>query len=98
MKKVLQEIVITHLASIINKSFLKKLESISTAILSMRGRITMLGISRWNERYSYKTIERFFSFIKVRKKFQTIQNLIRLADQKGVKIRNNLTTSKVILR
>ena len=26
----------------------------------MRGRITMLGISRWSERYSYKTIERFF--------------------------------------
>ena len=26
----------------------------------MRGRITMLSISRWNERYSYKTIERFF--------------------------------------
>ena len=26
----------------------------------MRGRVTMLGISRWNEKYSYKTIERFF--------------------------------------
>lgn len=26
----------------------------------MRGRVTMLGISRWSERYSYKTIERFF--------------------------------------
>ena len=26
----------------------------------MRGRVTMLGISRWNENYSYKTIERFF--------------------------------------
>jgi putative transposase len=26
----------------------------------MRGRITMLSISRWNEKYSYKTIERFF--------------------------------------
>jgi putative transposase len=26
----------------------------------MRGRITMLGISRWSEQYSYKTIERFF--------------------------------------
>jgi putative transposase len=26
----------------------------------MRGRITMLGISRWSEKYSYKTIERFF--------------------------------------
>lgn len=26
----------------------------------MRGRVTMLGISRWSEGYSYKTIERFF--------------------------------------
>jgi putative transposase len=26
----------------------------------MQGRITMLGISRWSEEYSYKTIERFF--------------------------------------
>jgi len=26
----------------------------------MRGRVTMLGISRWSESYSYKTIERFF--------------------------------------
>jgi len=26
----------------------------------MKGRITMLGISRWNEEHSYKTIERFF--------------------------------------
>jgi len=26
----------------------------------MKGRVTMLGISRWSEEYSYKTIERFF--------------------------------------
>lgn len=26
----------------------------------MKGRVTMLGISRWSEKYSYKTIERFF--------------------------------------
>jgi hypothetical protein len=26
----------------------------------MKGRITMLGISRWSEGTSYKTIERFF--------------------------------------
>jgi hypothetical protein len=31
MKKVLQETIITHLTAIINKSFLKKLETISTA-------------------------------------------------------------------
>ena len=61
MKKQLHNIIITHLAAIINKSFLKKLESITIAILSMKGRITMLGISRWNDKYSYKTIERFFT-------------------------------------
>ena len=27
----------------------------------MKGRITMLGISRWSDKYSYKTIERFFN-------------------------------------
>jgi len=26
----------------------------------MRGRVTMLGIARWNGKYSYRTIERFF--------------------------------------
>jgi len=26
----------------------------------MKDRVTMLGISRWNDKYSYKTIERFF--------------------------------------
>jgi len=26
----------------------------------MKGRVTMLGISRWSEEYSYKTVERFF--------------------------------------
>ncbi len=44
----------------IRQKTLKQLLSISVAILSMRGRVTMLGISRWGEHYSYKTIERFF--------------------------------------
>jgi len=59
-EKKLHYLIITHLAAIIDKKFLKQLESISRAILSMRGRVTMLGISRWSEEYSYKTIERFF--------------------------------------
>ena len=29
-------------------------------ILAMTGRVTMLGISKWNDAISYKTIERFF--------------------------------------
>ena len=35
--------------------------SIVSAILSMTGRLTMLNIARWNNKYSYKTIDRFFT-------------------------------------
>ena len=52
--------IITKLTKIINKSCLNQLESIVIAILTMSGRVTMLGISRWNTKYSYSTIERFF--------------------------------------
>ena len=39
----------------------KRLQIIIQALLSMRGRITMLGLSRWSEKGgSYKTITRFF--------------------------------------
>ncbi|MDQ7085712.1 MAG: transposase [Sulfurovum sp.] len=39
----------------------KQLEIIIQALLSMRGRITMLGLSRWSEKGgSYRTITRFF--------------------------------------
>lgn len=59
MKRKLHKI-ITKLSTIVTKSTLGKLESISNSILSMKGRVTMLGISRWSKEYSYKTIERFF--------------------------------------
>ena len=39
----------------------KQLQIIIQALLSMRGRITMLGMSRWSEKGgSYRTITRFF--------------------------------------
>ena len=42
----------------------KQLQIIIQALLSMRGRITMLGLSRWSEKGgSYKTITRFFNSI-----------------------------------
>jgi len=44
-----------------NKSFSKNLKSIVSAILAMTGRVTMLSIARWNNKYSYKTIDRFFN-------------------------------------
>ena len=51
---------ITQLNTIKDKKIQAKLKVIIEAILSMRGRVTMLGIARWNGKYSYRTIERFF--------------------------------------
>lgn len=47
---------------IIQKKEQKHLQLIIQALLSMRGRITMLGLSRWSEKgASYRTITRFFN-------------------------------------
>ena len=51
---------ITQLNLIKDDKIGKKLKVIVEAILSMRGRVTMLNIARWNGKYSYRTIERFF--------------------------------------
>ena len=51
---------LTQLNSIKDKSFQKKLTIIVESILAMSGRVTMLSIARWNGKYSYRTIERFF--------------------------------------
>jgi len=51
---------ITQLNSIKDKNFQKKLTIIVESILAMSGRVTMLSIARWNGKYSYRTIERFF--------------------------------------
>ncbi|MDQ7046085.1 MAG: transposase [Sulfurovum sp.] len=49
------------IAPIIAKNKHKQLQIIIQALLSMRGRITMLGLSRWSEKGgSYRTITRFF--------------------------------------
>ncbi|MDQ7046124.1 MAG: transposase [Sulfurovum sp.] len=49
------------IAPIIVKNKHKQLQIIIQALLSMRGRITMLGLSRWSEKGgSYRTITRFF--------------------------------------
>ena len=50
---------ITQLNLIKNDKIGKKLKVIVEAILSIRGRVTMLNIARWNGKYSYRTIERF---------------------------------------
>ncbi len=51
---------ISCIAPIIKKQ--KQLQIIIHALLSMRGRITMLGLSRWSEKGgSYRTITRFFN-------------------------------------
>lgn len=49
------------LSSAIDYTTTRHLSNIAEAMLAMTGRITMLGISRWTERYgSYRTIQRFF--------------------------------------
>ena len=45
----------------ISKTTLRQMNHIITAMLSMTGRITMLGLSRWaGEGGSYRTIQRFY--------------------------------------
>lgn len=46
----------------IDKTTHRQLQRISQTLLTMIGRITMLGISRWSEKGgSYRTIQRFFA-------------------------------------
>ena len=52
---------ITKKIESLDKTTLRQLISSVIAILSMTGRVTMLNIARWNNKYSYKTIDRFFT-------------------------------------
>src|SRR5664279_1614511 len=48
----------------ISKTTLRQMNHIITAMLSMSGRITMLGLSRWaGEGGSYRTIQRFYATV-----------------------------------
>jgi putative transposase len=50
------------LSSYLNKTTLARLSVIVSALLSMTGRVTMLGISRWaGKNGSYRTVQRFFN-------------------------------------
>ncbi len=50
------------LSSCLNKTTLARLSVIVSALLSMTGRVTMLGISRWaGKNGSYRTVQRFFN-------------------------------------
>lgn len=52
---------VSCLPPLIDSCTLRQLHIISQAMLTMTGRITMLGISRWTEDGgSYRTIQRFF--------------------------------------
>ena len=53
---------LSYLSSLISKKNQNQLEIVVEALLSMRGRITMLGLSRWTRKGgSYRTITRFFN-------------------------------------
>ena len=54
--------VLQCLSQCLDKTSLRQLTSIVSAMLAMTGRVTMLGISRWTEQGgSYRTIQRFFN-------------------------------------
>jgi len=60
MKKIIARL--KSISGIVEKKKLKQLSIIVEALLSMRGRMTMLGLSRWTEKGgSYRTITRFFN-------------------------------------
>ena len=60
----------------------------------MKGRVTMLGISRWSDKYSYKTIERFFDkkidWLGI--KWQLIKG--KVADREIILVADETTISK----
>ncbi len=54
--------ILSCLHSCIDTTTLNRLKTIVTAMLTMTGRVTMLGISRWtDDGGSYRTIQRFFN-------------------------------------
>ena len=60
MKKIIT--LLSCIAPIIEKKKQRQLQVIIQAMLTMRGRVTMLGVSRWSEKGgSYSTINRFFN-------------------------------------
>jgi putative transposase len=55
-------VILSCLATDLDKKSLRQLGLIAQAMLAMTGRVTMLGISRWTDKGgSYRTIQRFFN-------------------------------------
>jgi len=60
MKEIIQ--VLSSIDNILDKKTFNQLAKLVEAILSMTGRVTMLGMSRWSEAgASYRTIQRFLA-------------------------------------
>ena len=73
------------LSPCLDRTTLRQLAIIVSAILSMPDRVTMLGISRWTEKGgSYRTIQRFFKTKIDRAKVQRIFIRTRLRGNSGV--------------
>lgn len=75
----------------IDKTTLRRLSCIVDAMLSMTGRVTMLGVSRWTEKGgSYRTIQRFFNttitwykinWFLIRKALTGMKEILLIADE-----------------
>lgn len=59
MKEIIRAL--SSIDNILDRKTFKQLKKLVEAMLSMTGRVTMLGMSRWSESgSSYRTIQRFF--------------------------------------
>lgn len=60
MKEIIQAL--SSINNILDRKTFKQLSNLIEAILSMTGRVTMLGMSRWSESgSSYRTVQRFLN-------------------------------------
>jgi putative transposase len=55
---------LAFLSPCLDSTTLRRLRCVATALLTMTGRVTMLGLSRWTEAGgSYRTVQRFFNTV-----------------------------------
>jgi putative transposase len=77
--------ILSCLGYCLDKTTLRRLTKIVEALLSMTGRVTMLGMSRWSESGgSYRTVQRFFNTAVSWGKIQWLLIAHHLLDEEDV--------------
>ena len=83
------------LQELLSKTQFRQLKLITSAILAISGRVTMLGMSRWTEKGgSYRTIQRFFLSSVCWKKlnWQLVKSIVQNNDDGVFLIAGDATT------